>query len=62
VAKDRSDERWWVRNANVIRYLDEGLPVREIALLVSRGERQIRVIRERLNDLRAGTEADRSAA
>ena len=52
-AKKTSDERWWARNQQIIEYLDQGLSVRETALLVERGERQIRVIRERLGDLRA---------
>ena len=52
-AKKTSDERWWARNQQIIGYLDQGLSVRETARLVGRGERQIRVIRERLIDLRA---------
>jgi hypothetical protein len=61
VAKDRSEQRWWSRNEQLIKYLDEGKLVREIAGLVGRSERQIRVVREQLNDLRAVTEADRGA-
>jgi hypothetical protein len=56
VSKDRSEQRWWVRNDQIIRYLDEGKPVREISILVGRSERQIRVVREELNDLRAANE------
>ena len=52
-ARDLSDQRWWLKNGEIIRYLDQGLSVREISQLVDRGERQVRVIRERLNDLRA---------
>ena len=52
-AKTRSEDRWWRRNKDVVRYLDEGRTVREISHLIGRGQRQIRVIRERLNDLRA---------
>ncbi len=52
VARDRSDNRWWQRNRAIIRYLDQGLSVREISTLVSHGERQVRIIRERLHDLR----------
>ena len=52
VARDRSDSRWWERNRDVVKYLDQGLSVREISILVSHGERQIRIIRERLHDLR----------
>jgi hypothetical protein len=53
VAKHRSEERWWSRNRELIKYLDEGRPVREISQLVGRSERQVRVVREQLNDLRA---------
>ncbi len=54
MAKDRSDRRWWRRNKELIEYLDEGRTIREISVLLARGERQIRVVRERLHDLRAG--------
>ncbi len=60
-AKDRSESRWWNRNADVIRYLDEGRTVREISALIGLGQRQIRVIRERLNDIRSNV-ADLAAA
>ncbi|HLF05333.1 MAG TPA: hypothetical protein VI855_08965 [Dehalococcoidia bacterium] len=53
VAKHRSEERWWSRNQELIQYLDEGRSVREISVLVARSERQVRVVREQLNDLRA---------
>ena len=53
VAKDRSDSRWWHKNREVVRYLDEGRSVREVSQLVGLGERQIRVVRERLNDMRS---------
>ena len=52
-AKSVGESRWWVRNRQVIEYLDQGLSVREISLLTDRGQRQIRVVRERLTDLRA---------
>ena len=52
IARDRSDNRWWDRNRDVVKYLDQGLSVREISALVSHGERQVRIIRERLHDLR----------
>ena len=52
VARDRSDNRWWERNRDVVKYLDQGLTVKEISALVSHGERQVRIIRERLHDLR----------
>ena len=52
MSRDRSDLRWRVRNREIIRHLDQGLSVREVSVLVGRGERQIRIIRERLQDLR----------
>jgi len=48
----RSEFRWWHKNQDVITFLDEGRTVKEIASLINRGQRQIRIIRERLNDLR----------
>ncbi len=57
MAKVRSDDRWWQKNREVVRYLDEGRTVKEISGLVDLGERQIRVVRERLNDLRASKAA-----
>ncbi len=59
-AKKVSDERWWARNSQVIAHLDQGQSIREIAQLMGRGERQIRVIRERLIDLRAANEEEPS--
>ena len=58
MAKDRSDRRWCLRNREVIRHLDQGLSVREISQLVARGERQIRIVRERLSELRAAGVAE----
>ena len=55
-AKVLSDQRWGDRNRRIIEYLDQGLSIREIARQVGRGERQIRVVRERLADLRAAQE------
>ena len=52
IAGDRSDNRWWERNREVVKYLDQGLTVQEISSLVSHGERQVRIIRQRLHDLR----------
>lgn len=49
---NRSEARWWNKNLDVIKYLDEGRTVKEIARLINRGQRQIRIIRERLNELR----------
>ena len=62
VAKDRSEQRWWARNEDLIKFLDQGKTVREIAALISRSERQVRVVREQLQDLRAVTEAEQCPA
>ena len=62
VAKDRSEERWWRRNETIIKHLDGGKSIREIATIVSRSERQVRVVREQLNDMRAVTQAEAAAA
>ena len=60
-AKVRSEGLWWSRNRETIRLLDEGRSVREIAALLDRGTRQIRIVRERLNDMRTIGECDQSA-
>ena len=60
-ATEVSDERWWSRNRHIIEYLDQGKSVQEIARLVGLGPRQIRVIRERLPDLRSAAKLDDSA-
>ncbi len=52
-AKQRSEEIWWSANQQVIHHLDQGKTVREIAEIVGRGTRQIRMVRERLCDLRS---------
>ena len=52
IPRDRSDNPWWDRNRDVVKYLDQGLSLREISGLASHGERQVRIIRERLHDLR----------
>ena len=49
---NRSEARWWNKNLDIIKYLDEGRTVKEIAALINRGQRQIRIIRERLTELR----------
>ena len=54
-AKSRSEEKWWSKNRSVIYHLDQGKKVREVAEIVGRGARQVRVVRERLCDLRATT-------
>ena len=50
---NRNERRWWMKNQEVIRYLGEGLAVREISSLVGRGDRQIRVVWEHLRELQA---------
>lgn len=52
-ARDRSDRRWWIRNMEIIRKLDDGCSVKEIAHAIGRGPRQVRVVRERLYDMRS---------
>ncbi len=59
-AKDRSEDRWWDRNREVIEHLDEGKSVRDISMLIGRGQRQIRVVRERLRDIRANGVQERA--
>ena len=54
-AKQASDQKWWARNRQIIDYIYQGLSIREIAKLAERGERQIRVVRERLYDMRAAS-------
>jgi uncharacterized Zn finger protein (UPF0148 family) len=55
-AKKVSDQRWWARHNDIITHLDKGLSVREIAKLAGVGERQVRVVREKLTDLRSAEE------
>ena len=57
-AKIVGEARWWARNSQIIQYLDKGLSVREISLLTNLGQRQIRVVRERLADMRAVSAAN----
>ena len=52
-AKNTGEERWWVRNKEIIEHLEKGLSVREVSDLVHRGQRHIRTVRERLADLQA---------
>ena len=52
-AKKTSDERWWARNQEIIEYLDLGLSVSEVSRQMGRGQRQVRIVRERLSDIRA---------
>ena len=53
VAAPKSNEKqWWNKNQQVIFHLGQGKKVCEIAEIVGKGPRQIRVVRERLRDLR----------
>ena len=36
---NRNEQRWWMKNQEVIQYLEEGRAVREISSLVGRGVR-----------------------
>lgn len=56
-AKARAEARWWERNRQIIGYLDQGLPTREISQLTHRGQRQIRTVREKLTDFRTAPAA-----
>lgn len=47
-----NEEQWWAKNETVIYHLDQGKNVQEISEIVGQGPRQIRVVRERLRDLR----------
>ena len=58
-AKAAGEAKWWGHNKQIIDYLEQGLAVGAISLLTTRGPRQIRVVRERLADLR---EIDRQEA
>lgn len=51
LAKERSDERWWEKNREIIEHLKQGRSVREISAMVGKGQRQIRGVQERLRDL-----------
>ena len=48
-----NEEKWLEKNRQVIQHLDQGKKVREIAEIVGKGPRQIRVVRERLRGRRS---------
>ena len=52
-ASKANEEQWWNKNQQVISHLGQGKKVREIAETAGKGPRQIRVVRERLRDLRS---------
>ena len=60
-AKTAGESRWRDRNLQVINHLDRGLSIQEISVRTGRGQREIRTVRERLADLRAGDTASASA-
>jgi len=51
MAKERSENRWWSKNQDIIDCLKEGHSVRDISELVGKGQRQIRGVQERLKDM-----------
>ncbi len=51
MAKERSENRWWTNNQDIIDRLEQGYSVREISELVGKGQRQIRGVQERLKDI-----------
>ncbi len=51
MAKERSENRWWSKNQEIIDRLKEGYSVRDISELVGKGQRQIRGVQERLKDM-----------
>ena len=51
MAKERSDDRWWAKNQDVINRLKEGCSVRDISESIGKGQRQIRGVQERLKDM-----------
>ncbi|MCH7713791.1 MAG: hypothetical protein IIC99_09225 [Chloroflexi bacterium] len=57
-ARDRSDRRWWLKNLEIVQHLDAGKSVKEISSLVGRGQRQVRIVRERLFDMRSNRATD----
>ncbi|MEC7747680.1 MAG: hypothetical protein VX572_01860, partial [Chloroflexota bacterium] len=52
-ASKSNEEQWWNKNQQVIFHLGQGKKVCEIAEIVGKGPRQIRVVRERLRGLRS---------
>lgn len=51
MAKERSENRWWSKNQDIIDRLKQGYSVRDISDLVGKGQRQIRGVQERLKDM-----------
>ena len=51
-AREKSDCNWLSRYQAVIRHIDQGLSVREIATKLGMGEKHVRVIRQRLRESR----------
>ncbi|NQW23970.1 MAG: hypothetical protein HQ475_11045 [SAR202 cluster bacterium] len=51
MAKERSEQRWWNKNQDIIDRLKQGDSVRDISETVGKGQRQIRGVQERLKDM-----------
>ena len=51
MAKERSEQRWWTKNRDIIDRLNDGYSVSDISDLVGKGQRQIRGVQERLRDI-----------
>ena len=58
VAKGRAEQRWWVRNQQLIVLIDHGGTAVQIAKLTRVTARQIRAVKEKLNELRAASDYD----
>ena len=50
-AKERSENRWWIKNQDIIDRLKQGYSAREISESIGIGQRQIRAVQEQLNDM-----------
>lgn len=51
MAKERSENRWWTKNRDIIERLNQVYSVRDISVSVGKCQRQIRGVRERLNGM-----------
>ena len=52
-AKGARETGWLDRNKDIIEYLEKGLSTREISQITDRGLRHVRMVRERLAEVRA---------
>ena len=53
-AKERSENRWWTKNQDIIDRLKQGYSAREISESIGIGQRQIRAVQEQLKDMALG--------